>query len=84
MIFLCKILCPCLSRFTGWFLLKFLSVILHSVLVHKGQMAVLKKAADVRIFLLVHFFNIHCPYVSWFKIKAAHSNCFYYKVFKYH
>ncbi|XP_025093580.1 glycerol-3-phosphate acyltransferase 1, mitochondrial-like isoform X2 [Pomacea canaliculata] len=66
-------------RFTGWFLLKFLSVILHSVLVHKGQMAVLKKAADrglPMIYLPLH--RSHLDYVLvtfilWnYDIRAPH------------
>ncbi|KAK7483236.1 hypothetical protein BaRGS_00025529 [Batillaria attramentaria] len=66
-------------KFTGWFLLKFLSLMLRSVVVHKGQVAVLKKAAERRmpmIYLPLH--RSHLDYVLitfllWnFDIRAPH------------
>ena len=35
-------------RLTGWFLHKLLGKLLSSVLLHKGQMEILKKASQVR------------------------------------
>lgn len=51
-------------KFTGWFLLKFLSIFLRGVLVQKGQMAILKKASErglPMIYLPLH--HSHLDYV---------------------
>ncbi|KAK7110318.1 glycerol-3-phosphate acyltransferase 1, mitochondrial-like [Littorina saxatilis] len=51
-------------KFTGWFLLKFLSLMLRGVLVQRGQMAVLKKTAErgmPMIYLPLH--RSHLDYI---------------------
>ncbi|KAL8558526.1 hypothetical protein ACOMHN_038850 [Nucella lapillus] len=66
-------------RFTGWFLLKFLSVMHRGVLVHRGQMECLKKASEKglpMIYLPLH--RSHLDYILitftlWnYDIRAPH------------
>lgn len=66
-------------KFTGWFLLRFLSLMLRSVVVHKGQVAMLKKASErdmPMIYLPLHRSHLDyvlITFVLWnFDIRAPH------------
>ena len=44
----------CVSRLTGWFLLKLLGRLLSSVIVHRGQMQMLQTACKVHYYYYTH------------------------------
>ncbi|XP_076439623.1 glycerol-3-phosphate acyltransferase 1, mitochondrial-like [Babylonia areolata] len=66
-------------KFTGWFLLKFLSVMHRGVLVHRGQMASVKKAAEKGLPMIYlplhrsHLDYILITFILWnYDIRAPH------------
>ncbi|XP_064602119.1 glycerol-3-phosphate acyltransferase 1, mitochondrial-like [Liolophura sinensis] len=68
-----------LVSFTGWFLLKFLSLMTSSIQVHKGQMQLVKKATEKSVPMIYvplhrsHLDYILVTFILWhYDIKAPH------------